>query len=120
MNPFREGDYFLYIDKTKTAYFQVSERFGKALKDVLVSAGMTTMDLIRVEEEEAADYRRLIEYADKGNLLGNVARSPNPELDEYLQAAKKIGKVTLKAVKMGAKVGGGVATIAGAAMCNVM
>lgn len=116
MNPFREGDYFLYVDKTKTAYFQVSEAFGNTLNDALISAGITTTDVV-LRKAEIVNPRQVIEWAQQTNLIDHMAESSGVTAQQFLRAGYQLAQTGYKVCQIGTKVG---TALAGIALCNVM
>jgi hypothetical protein len=116
LNPFREGDYFLYIDKTRTAYFQVSEAFGETLKDALVSAGITTKDVV-LRKAQIVDPQQLKDWAQQTNLLDHVARNSGITAGQAANAAVSLTKTGYQLVRVGIKAG---TALAGIALCSVM
>jgi hypothetical protein len=110
LNPFRKGDYFLYVDKKKMATFQVSEAFGSDLKSVLESQGIDTKELV-LREQQFDNRRPNIPSYFRDTDFRRAAHN-NIEIngDALFNAAVIL-------IKTGISVG---SALAGVATCNVM
>jgi hypothetical protein len=99
------------VEKTQTAHFQVSEAFGKDLKEVLVAEGINPTDIV-LREQQVVDPRKVIDLVKHADLVGTTAKSVNANAG-LVGAAFKAAKATATVVSIGT-------AIAGIATCNVM
>jgi len=107
LNPFRAGDYFLYVDKEKRASFQVSMAFGDDLQDVLRSRGITTTDVILRREEITKLPQSLCSMMRDTDIVDAVHSSIEVDIGALANALVWIAKT-------------GVTIITASATCNVM
>lgn len=87
----------MYLDKTKSAIFQVSEAFGNDLEDVLAAEGIRSTAMIR-RRQEVVRPMQIIEQARQTSMLNGIANT----------------------VGIGGSLFSIGASIAGIAACNVM
>jgi hypothetical protein len=115
LNPNKNGDYFVYFDRTKTAMFQVSEAFGKDLESALTAEGIRSTAIVR-KKDQLATQTDILKLARQGNLVGNVANTVRNETRGGSSRAGLIGN--------GLSIGASLATlgsaIVGVAACEVM
>jgi len=109
LNPFRKGDYFLYVDKKKMATFQVSKAFGLDLESILESQGIDTKELVLREQQLGNPWSIASDFRDADFVR---AAHSNIEIngDALFNAAATL-------IKTGISVG---SALAGVATCNVM
>ncbi|KAF4627839.1 hypothetical protein G7Y89_g10310 [Cudoniella acicularis] len=111
MNPFRAGDYFLYLDKDKMASFRVSENFGSELEKALHADGIDTKDLVIRTAEVVAPVK--IRHLIASNMVAVAEKNVEINSDAVVNAATKVFKTAVVVVKAGA-------VIAGIVACTVM
>jgi hypothetical protein len=108
LNPFRKGDYFLYVDKKKMATFQVSKAFGSDLKSVLESQGIDTKQLV-LREQQFNNWRPNIPNFKDTDFRRAAHNNIEINGDALFNAAVKLIKTGISA-----------SALAGVATCNVM
>ncbi len=111
MNPFREGDYLLYVEGTKTASFQVSGAFGTELKEALNDDGIDTTDLVLRQQQPVV--RMNISDHITDDIVEVTEENVKINSDQLMSAAVKVIKTSITVIKVGA-------AIAGAVTCTVM
>jgi hypothetical protein len=111
LNPFREGDYFLYVEGTKTASFQVSNAFGNELKEALNADGIDTTDLVFREQQVVVPMKILDHITD--DIVDKTTENVKINSGQVIKAAVQVIKTSIMVVKVGA-------AIAGAVTCTVM
>jgi hypothetical protein len=111
LNPFREGDFFLFVEGSKTASFQVSEAFGGELKEALNADGIDTTDLVFREQQIVAPMKIPDHITD--DIVGVTTENVKINSDQFINAALKVIKTSITVVKVGA-------AIAGVVTCTVM
>ena len=97
LNAWKAGDYFIYIDRRKSAFFQVSEEFGEDIKDALAAEGIRSNAVIQ-RQQEVVQPTQVIQVARERNMLPGIA--------------SRVG--------IGASLFSVAASVAGLAACNVM
>ncbi|RYP16061.1 hypothetical protein DL765_005377 [Monosporascus sp. GIB2] len=110
LNPFRMGDYFLYVDKKKMATFQVSEAFGMDLKSVLESQGIDTRELVFREQQVDKPRPSITSHFKNADFVGAARSNIKIDGDALLNAAASF-------ITTGLSVG---TVLIGTATCNVM